>query len=201
MTEIPPTSPEEIKKFLAEAAGASELHVRNTMAALHGEDPQDDQDPEVESLKKILDVKLSGHPEQEAELVDAIFGTREDPILADYKLTSEIPLTPEQMQQQQDEYDQMQAPTTELVDFEAERTAYWTRQLGAWNVTDGVSEVLEEKIKEGGIQFVSDLSEDEKRVIDKNLVQKVTGDPSLSEPTTEIQFTDNGEPPAPRTID
>ena len=45
-------------------------------------------------------------------------------IIIEHKYTSDLTLTPEQMQAQQDAYDQMQAPTTEPVDFAADREAY-----------------------------------------------------------------------------
>jgi L-rhamnose isomerase len=50
--------------------------------------------------------------------------TKENTIIIEHKYTNDIPLTPEQLQAQQDEYDQMQAPTTEPVDFAADREAY-----------------------------------------------------------------------------
>ncbi|AXQ61293.1 hypothetical protein SEA_LIBERTYBELL_52 [Streptomyces phage LibertyBell] len=49
-------------------------------------------------------------------------------IIGELKFTSEIALTPEQLQAQQDFYDQWTAPTTEPVDFEAERAAYLARR-------------------------------------------------------------------------
>jgi hypothetical protein len=188
MTEIPPTTPEEIKKFLAEAAGASELYVRNLMDKLHGNVPQDDQDPaNTESYQTWMEEVPETREEDLLKAgIDKVLDdseAAEQKLLFDLKLTSEIPLTPEQMQAQQDLYDQMQAPTTEIVDFEADREAYLARH---------------QTTSDESIVVVSDLSEDEKRVIVQNIVQKVTEDSVLGEPTTEVVF--GKEPPEPKMV-
>jgi hypothetical protein len=104
----------------------------------------------TEEPKKTLDELIeSTDDQQEKNLLGKIFGTYESTegpvtIVMEHKYSDDVPLTPEQLQAQQDAYDQWTAPSVEPVDFEAERNAYLDRR-----------QIREEIVDDGSIRMTN----------------------------------------------
>lgn len=62
--------------------------------------------------------------------------TEQNKIIMELKLSSDLALTPEQLQAQQDAYDQWTAPSVDPVDFEADREAYLSRRQLTEEIVD-----------------------------------------------------------------
>jgi hypothetical protein len=96
----------------------------------------------------------------------------------EHKYTGDMALTPAELQMQQDLYDQMQAPTTEVVDFAAEREAYMARRAL-------VQDPLIKTDEEGHIMVFGNVDIDPQHEnLSVGLAERVTGDETLqSDPT------------------
>lgn len=81
----------------------------------------------IKDYKLSADVPLTDEEMQVQQSFYENLITKRGEDITGLETLSEVPLTPEELQAQQDLYDQMQAPTTETVDFVAERDAYLDR--------------------------------------------------------------------------